>query len=124
MLQIEISVGELLDKLSILTIKKEKIVETEKLEYISKEFDLLNKKSQQFLESKAVRVLYDNLKSINIKLWMIEDDIRVLEKHGDFGAEFINLARKVYKTNDKRFLLKQEINNICGSAIREQKGYK
>jgi hypothetical protein len=124
-IKIEISVGELLDKLSILMIKKEKINNPEKIKEIEREF--------KFLESHALTIRsinkleYDTflqkLININSKLWDIEDDIRILEKNSSFSDEFVSLARSVYFTNDERFSCKNEINIFYGSEINEVKEY-
>jgi hypothetical protein len=124
MLQIEISVGELLDKLSILTIKKEKILDDTKLKFVKDEFNILNKKAYIFLKNEEINKIYKDLYLTNSKLWEIEDELRVLEKLNEFNTEFIFLARKVYKTNDYRFFLKSKINDITNSSIKEQKSYK
>ena len=124
-IKIEISVGELLDKLSILIIKKEKINNTEKIKEIEREL--------KFLESHALTIRsinkteYDTflkkLISINSKLWDIEDEIRILEKNSSFSDEFVSLARSVYFTNDERFSCKNDINIFYGSEINEVKEY-
>jgi hypothetical protein len=124
MLQIEISVGELLDKLSILTIKKEKILDDVKLKFIKDEFNILNEKASIFLNDEDVNKIYQDLYLTNNKLWIIEDELRILEKLNEFNIKFIDLARQVYKTNDFRFYLKNKINDITNSLIKEQKSYK
>jgi hypothetical protein len=124
MLQIEISVGELLDKLSILTIKKEKILDDVKLKFIKDEFNILNEKASIFLNDEDVNKIYQDLYLTNNKLWIIEDELRILEKLNEFNIKFIDLARQVYKTNDFRFYLKNKINDITNSSIKEQKSYK
>ena len=121
---VEVSVGELLDKISILEIKKEKIKDTEKLKFINNEYDVLkdqffkNVKSDEKLDS-----LFKFLKEINNKLWVIEDDKRLCEKNSDFGDEFIKLSRDVHFLNDERAKIKLEINNHTGSKIKEIKEY-
>ena len=121
---VEVSVGELLDKISILEIKKEKIKDPEKLTFINNEYDVLkdqflkNVKSDQKLDS-----LFKFLKEINNKLWVIEDDKRLCEKNSDFGDEFIKLSRDVHFLNDERAKIKLEINNHTGSKIKEIKEY-
>ena len=121
---VEVSVGELLDKISILEIKKEKINDTEKLRFINNEYDVLkdqlnkNVKSDEKLDS-----LFKFLKEINNKLWVIEDDKRLCEKNSDFGDEFIKLSRDVHFLNDERAKIKLEINNHTGSKIKEIKEY-
>ena len=121
---IEVSVGELLDKISILEIKKEKIKDPEKLRFINNEHDVLK---DQFLKNvksdEKVDSLFKFLKEINNKLWVIEDDKRLCEKNSDFGDEFIKLSRDVHFLNDERANLKLEINNKTGSKIKEIKEY-
>jgi septal ring factor EnvC (AmiA/AmiB activator) len=124
MLEIQISVGELLDKLSILKIKKEKILDDNKLKYVEEEFDILNEKSSSFLNDDNIKKIYKDLYSTNKDLWAIEDELRILEKLNEFNAQFVDLARKVYKVNDHRFSLKSKINDITNSLIKEQKSYK
>ena len=124
-IKIEISVGELLDKISILTIKREKIEDPQKLLDIEKELSFLEGHTND-LESKDIKKYEEfltKLKLINSRLWEIEDKIRILEKNQDFSKKFISLARDVYFTNDKRFLCKNEINNFYGSEINEVKEY-
>ena len=121
---VEVSVGELLDKISILEIKKEKIKDPEKLKFINDEYDVLkdqfnkNVKSDEKLDS-----LFKYLKEINSKLWVIEDDKRLCEKNSDFGKEFIKLSRDVHFLNDDRAKIKLEMNNHTGSKIKEIKEY-
>jgi len=117
----EISAGELIDKISILEIKTEKIKDPVKLSYINKEKDLLIKEADR-LYSYINWVL--KIKEINLKLWKIEDDIRDKERKKEFDFEFIELARAVYFTNDERFKIKNEINNYYKSNIMEQKSYE
>lgn len=123
MINVPVSVGELIDKLSILQVKKTKVTNTEKLEYIKKEFELLYNLSAEFLNNNLIENLYHELVSTNFNLWEIEDRLRILEKDGRFEGEFIDMARKVYFTNDKRFELKNEINSLTSSEIREVKEY-
>ena len=121
---VEVSVGELLDKISILEIKKEKIKDPEKLKFINDEYDVLkdqfnkNVKSDEKLDN-----LFKSLKEINSKLWVIEDDKRLCEKNSDFGEEFIKLSRDVHFLNDDRAKIKLEMNNHTGSKIKEIKEY-
>jgi len=121
---VEVSVGELLDKISILEIKKEKIKDSEKLRFINDEYDVLkdqfnkNVKSDEKLDS-----LFKSLKEINSKLWVIEDNKRLCEKNSDFGQEFIKLSRDVHFLNDDRAKIKLEMNNHTGSKIKEIKEY-
>ena len=120
----EISAGELLDKISILEIKLDKIKDPVQLSSAKKEYDILNEtKNKNITFSKELNVLYKNLKEANEKLWKIEDEIRLCEKNSDFNDKFIKLARDVYFTNDKRSRTKLEINNILGSNIHEVKQY-
>ena len=121
---VEVSVGELLDKISILEIKKEKIKDPEKLRFINNEHDELK---DQFLKNvksdEKVDSLFKFLKESNNKLWVIEDDKRLCEKNSDFGDEFIKLSRDVHFLNDERAKIKLEINNHTGSKIKEIKEY-
>ena len=120
----EISAGELIDKITILEIKKIKISDAEKLKDINKELDSLNQTFKQFIpEPSSIQQLIDKLKSINLKLWDIENGKRQAEKDQNFGKEFIELARSVYKSNDERAKIKLEINNTLGSNIKEVKSH-
>jgi translation initiation factor 2B subunit (eIF-2B alpha/beta/delta family) len=120
----EISAGELIDKITILEIKKIKISDTEKLKDINKELDSLNQTFKQFIPNpSSIQQLIDKLKSINLKLWDIENGKRQAEKDQNFGKEFIELARSVYKSNDERAKIKLEINNTLGSNIKEVKSH-
>jgi hypothetical protein len=123
MIYTPVSVGELIDKLSILQVKKTKITNEEKLEYINKEFELLYNLSSVYLDIKELETLYHILVKTNSKLWDIEDKLRVLESEKKFDEEFVELARNVYFTNDERFSLKNQINKITDSEIREIKEY-
>ena len=121
---VEVSVGELLDKISILEIKLEKIKDLQKLKYIKDEYDILkNQLSESIKDFKEIQNLYVSLKEINSKLWVIEDDKRLCEKNSDFGEKFIKLSRDVHFLNDERAKLKLEINNKTGSKIKEIKEY-
>tara|TARA_B100001540_G_C15676410_1_gene582657 strand:+ start:39 stop:428 length:390 start_codon:yes stop_codon:yes gene_type:complete len=121
---VEVSVGELLDKLSILEIKKEKIKDGDKLRYINDEFNLLkNQLSKNIKTDSKIDQLFNKLKEINSKLWVIEDDKRLCEKKSDFGEKFIKLSRNVHFLNDNRAQIKLEINNYTGSKIKEIKEY-
>ena len=121
---VEVSVGELLDKLSILEIKKEKIKDGDKLRYINDEFNLLkNQLSKNIKTDSKIDQLFNKLKEINSKLWVIEDDKRLCEKKSDFGEKFIKLSRDVHFLNDNRAQIKLEINNYTGSKIKEIKEY-
>jgi len=120
----EISAGELLDKLSILEIKLNKIKDPSFLQEIKKEYDILNKtKNDNINSSDKIDILYKNLKEINEKLWKIENEKRLREKNSDFNDKFIQLARNVYIENDKRSKIKLEINKVLGSNIKEIKQY-
>ena len=123
MIHVPISVGELIDKLTILRVKQSKITDKQKLDYVNKEFNLLYDMSKIYLEKPEIDSLYHNLIDINLKLWDIEDRLRVLESESRFGGEFIDFARSVYITNDIRFKLKNEINKFTDSEIREVKEY-
>ena len=121
---VEISVGELLDKISILEIKQEKIKDPEKLNFISNEHYILNDQLKKNVKTdKKLDELFKNLKEINSKLWVIEDDKRDCEKEKDFGDKFIRLSRDVHFLNDNRAKIKLEINNYTGSKIKEIKEY-
>jgi len=121
---IEVSVGELLDKISILEIKKEKIKDTEKLKYISNEHSILKEQLDEKVKNDdKLEKLFLKLKEINTKLWDIEDDKRDCEKNKDFGEKFIKLSRDVHFLNDDRAKIKLEINTHTGSSIREIKEY-
>ena len=118
----EVSAGELIDKITILEIKKEKIKNQDKLKEIIKELSSLRSTMIELIpDISKVEKLKHNLKEINLKLWDIEDGKRSAEKNKDFGEKFINLARNVYKFNDERAKIKLSINNILGSNIKEVK---
>ena len=120
----EISAGELLDKLSILEIKLNKIKNPSFLQEVKREYDILNKtKNDNINSSDKIDILYKNLKKINEKLWKIENEIRLCEKNSDFNDKFVQLARNVYIENDKRSKIKLEINKVLGSNIIEVKQY-
>ena len=121
---VEVSVGELLDKISILEIKSEKIKDTEKLNFINDEYKILKDQLNTNIKNYSeIESLYNSLKEINSKLWVIEDDKRLCEKNSDFGEKFIKLSRDVHFLNDDRAKLKLEINNKTGSKIKEIKEY-
>ena len=121
---IEVSVGELFDKISILEIKKDKIKDEEKLKYIIDEYNLLKEQMVDKVKlNEKLSGLFDTLKDINSKLWVIEDDKRLCEKNSDFGEKFIKLSRDIHFLNDKRASIKLEINNQTGSKIKEIKEY-
>ena len=121
----EISAGELIDKITILEIKKVKIVNKDKLIEIEKELFSLNETMKKFIpDHSKISKFKDNLKEINLKLWDIEDGKRSAEKNNEFGEKFIELARKVYKFNDERAKIKLVINSALGSNIKEVKSYE
>jgi len=121
---VEVSIGELLDKISILEIKQEKIKDPEKLRFISNEHSILKKQLDDNVKSDdKINDLFQSLKDINARLWVIEDDKRQCEKVKDFGEKFIKLSRDVHFFNDDRAKIKLEINNYTGSAIKEIKEY-
>jgi len=120
----EISAGELVDKITILEIKKNKISDENKLKEINKELNSLNNTMDKFILDKSkILTFKDQLKEINLKLWDIEDGKRTAEKNNDFGKIFIELARNVYKFNDERAKIKLKINEILGSNIKEVKSH-
>ena len=121
---VEVSVGELFDKISILEIKKDKIKDKEKLRYILDEYNLLKEQMVNKVKlNEKLNSLFDTLKDINSKLWVIEDDMRLCDKNSNFGDKFINLSRDIHFLNDKRASIKLEINNQTGSKIKEIKEY-
>ena len=121
---VEVSVGELLDKISILEIKKEKIKDSQKLNFINDEYNVLKEQFNKNVKSDGkFEKLFQSLKEINAKLWVIEDDKRMCEKNSDFGEKFIKLSRDVHFLNDDRANIKLEINNHTGSKIKEIKEY-
>lgn len=118
------SPGELIDKLTILRLKSEKIKDADKLRNVNHEHSVLSKTADSVIPmSDALRALWDSLYQVNADLWVIEDDIRACEAKSDFGPAFIALARAVYVTNDERARLKKEINLLLGSQIVEEKSY-
>ena len=121
---VEVSIGELLDKISILEIKQEKIKDPEKLKFINNEHSILKAQLESNVKSnEKLNSFYQSLKKINSKLWVIEDDKRQCEKDKDFGEKFIKLSRDVHFLNDDRAKIKLEINNLTGSTIKEIKEY-
>ena len=121
---VEVSVGELLDKISILEIKQDKIKDPEKLNFINNEHSILKNQLEKNVKSdERLEKLFQDLKDINAKLWVIEDDKRDCEKNKDFGEKFIKLSRDVHFLNDDRAKIKLEMNNHTGSAIKEIKEY-
>ena len=123
MITVPVSVGELIDKLSILYVKKIKISNNEKLLFINKEFELLYNMSLLFLNNEEITNLYNRLVEVNTKLWEVEDELRIIETTKNFDSKFIELARNVYYFNDERFVLKNKINELTDSEVREQKEY-
>jgi len=121
---VEVSVGELLDKISILEIKQEKIKDPEKLKFINDEHHILKDQLDNKVKSDdKLKTLFQSLKDINAKLWVIEDDKRLCEKNSDFTENFIKLSRDVHFLNDDRAKIKLEMNNHTGSKIKEIKEY-
>ena len=121
---VEVSVGELLDKISILEIKKDKVKDEEKLKFIINEHEILKEQLDKNIKTdEKINKLYQSLKEINAKLWVIEDDKRKCEKESDFGEKFVKLSRDVHFLNDDRAKIKLEINNLTGSKIKEIKEY-
>jgi hypothetical protein len=121
---VEVSVGELLDKISILEIKQDKIKDHEKLKFINDEHSILKSQLEQNIKTdEKLEKLFQSLKEINSKLWVIEDDKRLCEKEKNFGEKFIKLSRDVHFLNDDRAKIKLEMNNHTGSKIKEIKEY-
>ena len=125
-MKVEVSNGELLDKLTILELKLSNISDVKKLSNIQKEHDELNPLAGQLFDSygEELKNLYKQLAEINSELWTIEDDIRECERNKDFGSDFVSLARAVYFTNDKRSEIKKSINLLTGSGFVEEKSYE
>ena len=125
-MKVEVSNGELLDKLTILELKLSNISDLKKLTNIQKEHDELNPLAGQLFDSygEELKNLYKQLAEINSELWSIEDDIRECERNKDFGSDFVSLARAVYFTNDKRSEIKKSINLLTGSGFVEEKSYE
>ena len=122
---VEVSVGELLDKISILEIKKEKIKDPTKLKFINDEHNILKGQFEQNVNpDDKLNNLFQSLKEINAKLWVIEDDKRLCEKDKDFTEKFIKLSRDVHFLNDERAMIKLKINELTGSIIKEIKEYQ
>ncbi|MDZ4812688.1 MAG: DUF6165 family protein [Pseudomonadota bacterium] len=125
LISVPVSFGELLDKMSILEIKSERMSDPAKLVNVRRELDALNSTWAQASESKIdIKALLAALKEVNVRLWVIEDDIRVKESKQEFDAEFIRLARAVYFENDDRARIKRDINVKLGSALVEEKSYQ
>ena len=121
---VEVSVGELLDKISILEIKKDKIKNSKNIKFIDDEYKIIKDQLNKNIKlDKNLEKLFNSLKKINLKLWLIEDEKRLCEKNSDFGENFVQLSRNVHLLNDKRANIKLEINNITGSKIKEVKEY-
>jgi len=121
---VEVSVGELLDKISILEIKQEKIKDPEKLNFINDEYSILKKQLIKNINSdEKLNILYKSLKEINAKLWVIEDEKRLCEKNSNFTENFITLSRDIHFLNDDRAKIKLKINDYTGSKIKEIKEY-
>ena len=121
---VEVSVGELLDKISILEIKQEKIKNPEKLRFIKDEYSILKNQLKNIIKlSDKLDELYKSLKEVNLKLWVIEDNKRLCEKEKKFDEKFIKLSREVHFLNDDRAKIKLEINNLTNSKIKEIKEY-
>ena len=121
---VEVSVGELLDKITILEIKKEKIKDNESLKFINDEYNILKGEFDKNIKfDEKLKKLFNSLKDINSKLWSIEDEKRMCEKNSDFGDLFIKISREIHFLNDERSKVKLEINSYTGSKIREIKKY-
>ena len=125
-MKVEVSNGELMDKLSILELKLKNIADSKKLKNVNMEYNELNPLVRQLFKThnRAIKVLYQKLAEINAKLWIIEDEIRQCERDKSFGEKFIKLARDVYFTNDVRSDLKKEINVLSNSGVIEEKSYE
>ena len=119
-----ISLGELIDKISILMIKQKNINDSNKLAHVNKELDFLNNTLIKYVKKKEINKYLENLININSKLWKIEDDIRECERKKEFNDKFIELARGVYIINDERAKIKKNINQDFGSELEEVKSYK
>ena len=120
----EISAGELLDKITILEIKLEKVIDKNSRDEVRKEYKILKEiKNSSIKLEDDIKDLFKSIKEVNLNLWEVEDNLRICEKNKDFGKKFIELARKVYLNNDKRSKIKSKINKILGSNIKEIKQY-
>ncbi|MGV1894436.1 DUF6165 family protein [Agrobacterium vitis] len=124
MIEVPVSWGELIDKITILQIKAERITDEAKRTNVERELSLLNERLKPVAAHQGVIAISRDLLSVNTALWEIEDDIRDCERDGDFGPRFVSLARSVYVTNDRRAELKRQINVELGSDIIEEKSYK
>ena len=121
---VEVSVGELLDKITILEIKKEKIKDEKSLKFVNDEYNILKSEFDKNIKfNEDLKKLFNSLKEINSKLWLIEDEKRMFEKNSDFGEKFIKVSRDIHFLNDERSKVKLEINSQTGSKIREIKKY-
>jgi|TARA_Y100000590_G_C15033197_1_gene755942 hypothetical protein len=121
---VEVSVGELLDKISILEIKKEKIKDIDKVKFLNDEYTILKSQLEKNVKiDETLNKLFKTLKEVNSKLWVIEDEKRLCEKNSDFGEKFIKISRDIHFFNDDRAKIKLEINNYTGSKIKEIKKY-
>jgi hypothetical protein len=123
MVTIPIGIGELIDKLSILRVKQIMIPNEDKLKFVNTEFELLYNFSSEYLNDEKIFNLYHQLINVNTTLWKIEDELRIIESQKIFDNKFVELSRLVYKNNDIRFNIKNEINKLTNSEIREQKDY-
>ena len=120
----EISAGELLDKITILEIKLEKVIDKNSRDEVKKEYKILKEIQNSSIKLEDdIKDLFKSIKEVNLNLWEVEDNLRICEKNKDFGKKFIELARKVYLNNDKRSKIKSKINKILGSNIKEIKQY-
>lgn len=123
MVTIPVSVGELVDKHTILLIKRSKVLDSTKVQKIQREIEALNPKVEPLLAIDAISVLHADLMGVNAQLWDVEDKLRKLEKENSFGDQFVSLARAVYHLNDERFSIKNKINTLTDSEIQEVKQY-
>ena len=121
---VPVAAGELIDKITILEIKMVKLNDAKQTKNVKKELNYLLEVFEQQFDDDILEQLKGDLRKINEALWVIEDDLRCMERRGDFGVDFIELARSVYKKNDRRAALKKEINMLLGSEIIEEKSYQ
>ena len=122
---IEVAPGELLDKITILQIKRQRLRDRDQLTHVFVELGaLLAAWSRSLRDPEGLTTLTDKLMEINSRLWEVEDELRICEREGEFGSRFIELARTVYKLNDRRSQLKRQINELCGSVLIEEKSYE
>ena len=124
MINIPVSVGELIDKITILKIKRHQIKDADKLVNIHKEHDVLTSLNEYVKIQKDVLEHQQQLMEVNLRLWFLEEDIRHYEKNNNFGEWFVDAARKIYKTNDERSRIKKEINVLCNSELVEEKSHE